>query len=186
MAGGCGMAAITLVTGGARSGKSALAEALALRHPGPRHYIATAARWPDDAEMAARIDAHRAARAGAGWQTIEAPRDLPAALAASDGATGVRLVDCLTLWLAQCPEGGEDAALAALLAALRATRAPVVVVTNELGLGLVPMDAAARGFRDRHGWMNQQVAALADAVWMAVSGLPLCLKSEGKPTHAPV
>lgn len=179
------MARITLVTGGARSGKSALAEALARRHPGPRHYIATAARWPGDAEMAARIRAHEAARAEAGWLTVEAPRDLPAALAATDG-DGVRLVDCLTLFLAQCPEGGEDAAVEALLAALAATDAPVVLVTNEIGLGLVPMDAAARAFRDRHGWLNQRVAALAEDVWMAACGLPLCLKADGKPIHAPV
>ncbi len=180
-----GMARITLVTGGARSGKSALAEALACRHPGPRHYIATAARWPGDAEMAARIADHEAARAGAGWLTAEAPRDLPAALAATEGE-GVRLVDCLTLWLAQCDVGAEDAAAAALLAALAATRAPVVLVTNEIGLGLVPMDGAARAFRDRHGRLNQRVAALADDVWMAVCGLPLCLKSNGKPAHAPL
>lgn len=178
------MAGITLVTGGARSGKSALAEALACRHSGTRHYIATAARWPDP-EMAARIAAHEAARAEAGWLTVEAPHDLPAALAATEGE-GVRLVDCLTLWLAQCPPGGEDAAIDALLAALAASRAPVVLVTNEIGLGLVPMDAAARAFRDRHGRLNQRVAALAGDVWMAVCGLPLCLKSEGIPTHAPV
>ena len=179
------MARITLVTGGARSGKSALAEALACRHPGPRHYLATAARWPGDAEMAARIAAHEAARADAGWLTVEAPDDLPAALAATD-AGGVRLVDCLTLFLAQCPDGAEDAAIAALLASLASARAPVVLVTNEIGLGLVPMDAASRAFRDRHGWLNQRAAALADEVWMAVCGLPLCLKSGGRPVHAPL
>ena len=178
------MARITLVTGGARSGKSALAEALACRHPGPRHYIATAERWPDP-EMTARIAAHEAARRDAGWQTVEAPHDLPAALAATEGQ-GVRLVDCLTLWLAQCAPGTEDSAVDALAAALNGARAPVVLVTNEIGLGLVPMDAAARAFRDRHGWLNQRVAALADDVWMAVCGLPLCLKSDGKNTHAPV
>lgn len=183
------MAQVTLVTGGARSGKSALAEGLALRHcaagdDGARHYIATAARWPDDAEMQARIAAHEAARAGAGWLTHEA-QDLPAALAATDGQ-GVRLVDCLTLWLAQLPAGGEDAAIASLLSALAHTRAPVVLVTNELGLGMVPADATMRAFRDRHGRMNQQVAAMADAVWMAVSGLPICLKEKGEPVHAPI
>ena len=178
------MARITLVTGGARSGKSGLAEALACRHPGARHYIATAARWPDE-EMAARIAAHEAARTDAGWLTVEAPHDLPAALTATEGA-GVRLIDCLTLWLAQCPEGAEDAAIDALLAALASARAPVVLVTNEIGLGLVPMGAASRACRDRHGRLNQRVAALADDVWMAVCGLPLCLKSDGKQTYAPV
>lgn len=180
------MAAITLVTGGARSGKSALAEQLARRHGTPHHYIATAAHDPDDPEMAARIAAHRRARAGDGWLTTEAPDDLPAALRATDGAQGVRLVDCLTLWLARQPIETADANIAALIAALRQARAPVVLVTNELGLGIVPADAATRAFRDSHGRMNQQVAALADAVWMAVCGVPLCLKTLGQPLHAPI
>lgn len=183
---GTAMAEITLVTGGARSGKSALAESLAHRYPGPRHYIATATQEPADPEMMRRITAHRAARANDGWLTTEAPHDLPAALAATDGAQAVRLVDCLTLWLAQCRQGTEDGAITALMAALRKTRAPVILVTNELGLGIVPADAATRAFRDRHGLMNQQIARLADSVWMAVSGIPLCLKSQGAPLHAPV
>lgn len=184
------MSHVILVTGGARSGKSALAEGLARRFPGPRHYIATAALWPGDTEMEARITAHRAQRADAGWQVTEAPHDLPAALAATEATpgdmAGVRLVDCLTLWLAQVAAGQEDQAIAALLAALTETRAPVILVTNELGLGIVPGDAATRAYRDRHGRLNQQVAALADSVWMAVCGLPLCLKSEGVLTHAPI
>lgn len=180
------MAEITLVTGGARSGKSALAESLARRYPGPRHYIATAAHAPADPEMTHRIAAHRAARANDGWLTTEAPHDLTAALAATEGAQVVRLVDCLTLWLAQCRSGTEDDAITALMTALRDTRAPVILVTNELGLGIVPADATTRAFRDRHGLMNQQVARLADSVWMAVSGMPLCLKSQGVPLHAPI
>lgn len=160
---------ITLVTGGARSGKSALAERLAARHSGPRIYIATAEAG--DGEMRDRIDAHRRRR-GDLWQTIEAPHDLASALAESDGQ-GVRLVDCLTLWLSNCFESPDPAPL---LAALRRQRAPVVLVTNELGQGIVPEHELARRFRDQHGWMNQAVAEVADEVWMAVSGQPLRLK----------
>lgn len=165
---------IILVTGGARSGKSALAESIVarLRPPGENAiYIATAQAL--DGEMAARIDLHRARRAS-GWRTVEEPRDLPGALDASDGQ-GVRLVDCLTLWLANMGEGTDTDALCAVL---RRQRSPVVLVTNELGLGIVPADRATRRFRDEHGWMNQAVATIADEVWMAVSGLPLRLKPE--------
>lgn len=162
---------IILVTGGARSGKSALAEGIVTRLGGPAVYIATAQAL--DREMAARIELHRQRRDG-GWRTIEEPRDLVAALNGSDGQ-GVRLVDCLTLWLANSGEGAETAPL---IAALRRQSSPVVLVTNELGLGIVPADRATRRFRDEHGWMNQAVAAIADEVWMAVSGLPLRLKPE--------
>lgn len=160
---------VTLVTGGARSGKSALAERLTLRHGGTPVYIATAEAR--DTEMAARIDLHRQRR-GAGWQVIEEPADLVQALRRSEGA-GARLVDCLTLWLANC---GEDADIPRLAGTLRAMQSPVVLVTNELGQGIVPANAVARRFRDRHGWMNQTIAAAADQVWMAVSGQPLRLK----------
>lgn len=162
---------ITLVTGGARSGKSALAERLCLRHSGPRIYIATA--QPLDGEMAERIGKHQVRR-GDDWQTIEEPRDLVGVLRATDGTgQGVRLVDCLTLWLANC---GGSADVDALCKTLRQMRAPVVLVTNELGLGIVPGDAATRAFRDTHGWMNQAVAEAADQVWLAVSGQPIRLK----------
>lgn len=160
---------ITLITGGARSGKSALAERLAARHPGPRIYIATAE--PGDDEMAERIAQHQRSR-GNGWRTIEAPLDLPGALAASDGQ-GVRLVDCLTLWLANC-HGNPD--MTALEKTLRQQRSPVLLVTNELGQGIVPENRLARTFRDQHGWMNQAVAEMADEVWVAISGQPLRLK----------
>lgn len=166
---------IILVTGGARSGKSALAESLVSRLPGPRVYIATAEARDD--EMTQRIALHRDRR-GAGWQTVEEPLDLPGALAASDGQGG-RLVDCLTLWLSNAMMAGDPGAqVQALCAALRGQKSPVVLVTNELGLGIVPENALARRFRDEHGWMNQAVAALADEVWMAISGLPLRLKPE--------
>ncbi|MDP5308958.1 bifunctional adenosylcobinamide kinase/adenosylcobinamide-phosphate guanylyltransferase [Paracoccus spongiarum] len=160
---------ITLVTGGARSGKSALAERLVARHPGPRIYIATA--QPLDQEMADRIVQHQRRR-GDLWRCIEEPRDLEGALAASDGQ-GVRLVDCLTLWLSNCM-GSAD--VGGLVMTLRRQRSPVVLVTNELGQGIVPGNALARRFRDDHGWMNQAVAEAAAEVWMAVSGQPLRLK----------
>lgn len=160
---------ITLVTGGARSGKSALAERLCARHSGPRIYIATAQGL--DTEMIDRIAIHRARR-GAGWRTVEAPRDLSRALRYTDGQ-GVRLVDCLTLWLANC---GGSVDMAALTVTLRQMQSPVVLVTNELGAGIVPADPATRSFRDAHGWMNQAVADIADQVWMAVCGQPLRLK----------
>lgn len=160
---------VTLVTGGARSGKSALAERLTLRHGGTPIYIATAEARDD--EMADRIDRHRQRR-GDGWQVIEEPSALAQTLIRSDGA-GARLVDCLTLWLSNC---GDKADIAGLADTLRDLRSPVVLVTNELGQGIVPDNALARRFRDRHGWMNQAIAAAADQVWMAVSGQPLQLK----------
>lgn len=160
---------ITLVTGGARSGKSALAERLMARHDRPSIYIATAESG--DAEMADRIALHQHRR-GANWQTIEAPRDLIGALNATDGQ-GARLVDCLTLWLANC---GAAVDIEGLVSTLRHQRDPVVLVTNELGGGIVPANAMARDFRDRHGWMNQAVAEAADQVWMAVCGQPMRIK----------
>ena len=166
---------IILVTGGARSGKSALAERIAGQFDMPRIYIATATAG--DEEMSRRIARHREMR-GTGWQTVEESRDLGAALAATDGQ-GVRLVDCLTLWLANLFEAHDpDAETARLCAALAAQESPVVLVTNELGLGIVPENSLARRFRDAHGLMNQAVAAASDQVWMSVSGLPLRLKPE--------
>lgn len=141
-----------------------------MRHPpGPRIYIATAEAR--DGEMAERIALHQRRR-GESWITVEEPRDLAGALGRTDGQ-GVRLVDCLTLWLSNCM---GDADIDGLVATLRQQSCPVVLVTNELGLGIVPGNAAARRFRDAHGWMNQAVADIADEVWMAVSGQPLRLK----------
>lgn len=162
---------IFLVTGGARSGKSALAERLCARLGAPRVYVATAQAWDD--EMATRIAAHRDRRDG--WTTREEPRDIARVLRETDGQ-GVRLVDCLTLWLANLGEGDPRAEVAVLCDNLRQMTAPVVLVTNELGQGIVPDNAMARAFRDHHGWMNQAVAEVADQVWMAVSGQPLRLK----------
>lgn len=173
------MGKVILITGGARSGKSAIAEArtLALAGPGPvpsAVYIATAEIR--DAEMAARVAAHRARR-GPEWRDHAEPLDLSAAIRASDGR-GPRLVDCLTLWLTNLMLGGHDwrQAADALCAALPEQRDPVVIVTNEVGAGIVPENQLARSFRDAAGELNQQVAAIADEVVLAVAGLPLKVK----------
>lgn len=165
---------IIFVTGGARSGKSRLAEARARGFGGVPVYIATAEAL--DEEMAARIARHRAER-GPGWITREAPLDLPAALAATEGQ-GARLIDCLTLWLSNLLHHGHDweAEAERLTAALAAARSPVVLVSNEVGLGIVPENALARRFRDAAGIVNQKVAAVADEVILAVAGLPLRVK----------
>ncbi|SMO50821.1 bifunctional adenosylcobinamide kinase/adenosylcobinamide-phosphate guanylyltransferase [Paracoccus laeviglucosivorans] len=163
---------ITMVTGGARSGKSSLAESIVSGIGGARIYIATAQAWDD--EMTQRIKLHQDRRDG--WITIEEPLDLCGALQRTDGQ-GVRLVDCLTLWLANLGDGAGPQ-VEALCDALNRQKSPVVLVTNELGLGIVPENALARRFRDQHGWMNQSVARIADQVWMAVSGLPLRLKPQ--------
>jgi adenosyl cobinamide kinase/adenosyl cobinamide phosphate guanylyltransferase len=164
---------ITLVLGGARSGKSRHAEALLARHPSPWVYLATAEAW--DEEMRARIAEHRARRDGR-WQTVDAPLDLPAALATPEPV----LVDCLTLWLTNLMLGQHDVedATAALEAALRARAAPTVLVANEVGLGIVPESALGRAFRDKAGVLNQRVAAVADHVHFIAAGLPLLLKGE--------
>ena len=164
---------ITLVLGGARSGKSRFAEAHLTRAPAPWIYVATAQAFDD--EMRARVAAHQARRQE-GWRTIEAPLDLAGALLAEP--TTPLLVDCLTLWLTNLMLGGHDvqSATAALQAALTRRRAPTVLVSNEVGLGLVPETPLGRAFRDEAGVLNQRVAAQADHVSFIVAGLPLTLK----------
>jgi adenosylcobinamide kinase/adenosylcobinamide-phosphate guanylyltransferase len=165
---------VVLITGGARSGKSRRAEARVRALPGVPIYIATARA--DDDEMRARIARHVADR-GPGWETIEEPLDLVGALAASDGR-GPRLVDCLTLWLSNLLFRGDDwePRAAALVDTLVRQASPVVLVSNEVGMGIVPDNALAREFRDAQGWLNQRVAACADEVEVVVAGLPLPLK----------
>jgi len=165
---------VTLVLGGARSGKSAYAEKLLAEIPGPRTYLATAAAG--DAEMAERIRRHRERR-GAGWRTLEAPVEIATPIHETPGPV---LVDCLTLWVSNLMAAGadSDAAVERLLVALRREGGPVVLVSNEVGLGIVPDNALAREFRDRAGRVNQRVAAAADRVVFIAAGLPLALKGE--------
>jgi adenosylcobinamide kinase/adenosylcobinamide-phosphate guanylyltransferase len=163
------LAPLTFVLGGARSGKSAHAEALIAAHPPPWRYIATAQAFDD--EMRARIAQHRARR-DERWRTVDAPLDLPAALDAPDPA----LVDCLTLWLTNLMLAERRPDWPALLAALDARRAPTVIVSNEVGLGIVPDNALARAFRDEAGRLHQRLAARADRVVFMVAGLPMVVK----------
>lgn len=166
-------AGLTLVLGGARSGKSAYAERLVQSFGRPKIYIATAQAFDD--EMRARIDAHRIAR-GQGWETHEAPLELAACLLSCPSDASV-LVDCMTLWLSNqmLAENDPEQALEAVLPALRA---PMVLVSNELGLGIVPETRLGRDFRDAHGRMNQKLAAQADRVIFVAAGLPLALKGD--------
>ncbi|HEX5846510.1 MAG TPA: bifunctional adenosylcobinamide kinase/adenosylcobinamide-phosphate guanylyltransferase [Rhodoplanes sp.] len=164
---------LTLVLGGARSGKSRYAESLVARHPPPRLYVATAEAG--DAEMAARIAAHKARR-GLAWTTVEAPRDVAGRLA--EHASIPVLVDCLTLWLTNLMLADADieAEIARLERALDEARGSIVLVANEVGSGIVPDNALARRFRDLQGQLNQRLAARADRVVLVVAGLPLFVK----------
>ena len=170
-----GLPRVTLVLGGARSGKSALAEELVLAEGAEKLYLATAE--VRDAEMAERVARHRARR-GAGWSTLEEPLDLTAALKREAAPGRVILVDCLTLWLSNLllAERDLEAAEAELCAALKDLSGPLVLVSNEVGLGIVPENALARRFRDAAGRLNQSVAAVADLVVFTAAGLPLVLK----------
>jgi len=165
---------LTLVIGGASSGKSAEAERLVVASGLLRTYVATAQVFDD--EMRAKIAAHRDMR-GAGWTTIEEPLDLAPTLAAAT-AGEVILIDCATLWLTNhiLADNDVDAAADTLLAALRKCAAPVVIVSNEVGAGIVPENALARRFRTGQGRLNQRLAAQADRVVTVIAGLPLVLK----------
>lgn len=172
-----------LVTGGARSGKSRFAENLALSHGGPLCYLATAQAY--DNEMTERIVRHRSRR-GAVWQTIEEPFLLPQTLARIDGEHRAILVDCLTIWISNLllslddskPDAEEQVLnhLHRLSATLREMSTPVILVTNEVGMGIVPENRLARLFRDIAGQANQILAAAADEVHVVISGIPLQLK----------
>jgi adenosylcobinamide kinase/adenosylcobinamide-phosphate guanylyltransferase len=164
----------SLVIGGARSGKSAIAERIVTAAARPRTYVATAT--PGDAEMAARIDRHRADR-GPAWHVVETPLDLAAALVAAD-PSGIVLVDCATLWLSNHLLAGHDTDRETdrLLAAIAACRPPLVIVSNEVGWSIVPDNALARAFTDAQGRLNQRLAAAATCVVAVVAGLPIVLK----------
>jgi adenosylcobinamide kinase/adenosylcobinamide-phosphate guanylyltransferase len=166
--------AIILITGGARSGKSLRAEARAKTFAGKPVCIATAE--PLDAEMRERIAKHRARRGGE-WLEHETPLQLVPALNATDGG-GARLVDCLTLWLSNLMHAERDWSkeTAQLAETLLKQKSPVVLVTNEVGLGIVPDNALARQFRDAAGIMNQMIAQTADEVEFVVAGLAMRVK----------
>jgi adenosylcobinamide kinase/adenosylcobinamide-phosphate guanylyltransferase len=172
-----GASELTLVLGGARSGKSRYAQNLIEALPPPWIYVATAEAGDD--EMAARIDAHRARR-GASWRTIEAPRDLTGALAGC--GTMPVLVDCLTLWLSNLllAQADIDREIDRLEKTLAAAAAPIALVANEVGSGIVPEHPLGRRFRDLQGILNQRMAARADRVVLMVAGLPLVLKGNAE------
>jgi adenosylcobinamide kinase/adenosylcobinamide-phosphate guanylyltransferase len=166
-------ASLTLVLGGARSGKSRYAESLIAALPPPWAYVAPAEAG--DAEMIERITTHRSRR-GPVWHTIEAPRDLNAALKSCE--TRPVLVDCLTLWLSNLmlAEADIEAEIVRLENTLATVTAPVVLVANEVGYGIVPDHPLGRRFRDLQGLLNQRIAARADRVVLVVAGLPLAVK----------
>ena len=169
------MKRVTLVLGGARSGKSRHAEGLARRHKGRLIYIATAEITDD--EMRQRIERHREDR-GAKWATVEAPLDLVSALHKADHASAFILVECITVWINNLIYHGRDAGseVKYLCAALSGLRGQIVIVANEVGLGIVPDNALARAFRDEAGRANQALAEAADEVLFIAAGLPMTLK----------
>ena len=175
-----GLPALTLILGGARSGKSRYAETLVMGAAASGTYIATAD--PGDPEMAARIEEHRRQRNYRGhgefWHTVEESLDLAGAIRTHAAPAQPILVDCLTMWLSNLMLAGRvvEHEGEILCAALREAGGPVVLVANEVGMGLVPETPLGREFRDEAGRLNQQVAALADRVVFVAAGLPLVLK----------
>jgi adenosylcobinamide kinase / adenosylcobinamide-phosphate guanylyltransferase len=176
---------LTFILGGARSGKSAYAERLAADSGFPVTYVATARIG--DAEFAARVEKHRERRP-AHWALVEAPLDLSGVLRELDREGHVVLIDCLTLWLANllfsadgdasdvAPDGPPRQTFSDFDAALSTVRGKVIIVSNEIGLGVVPMGSVTRLYVDELGRLNQRVAAASTHVTMMVAGLPLVLK----------
>lgn len=169
------MAHVTLVLGGARSGKSRYAEGLVTASPRPWVYVATAEAR--DEEMAERIGHHRERR-GPDWRTVEEPLDLANGVAGACQGGGTLLVDCLTLWVSNLIGAGRDVHEASerLVQTLGEFSGRVVIVSNEVGLGIVPANALAREFRDEAGRLNQMIAEVADEVVFMVAGLPMRVK----------
>ncbi len=164
----------TLILGGAASGKSAYAESLVFQEDRSRVYVATSQAWDD--EMRQKIADHKAQR-GPNWRTIEEPVDMTAALA-TVSADEIVLIDCATLWLTNVMLGDHDleAETHAFLAAIEACPAPVIIVSNETGLGIVPDNKLARDFRNAQGRLNQRLAQISDAVVFVAAGLPMVMK----------
>jgi adenosylcobinamide kinase/adenosylcobinamide-phosphate guanylyltransferase len=172
------MAHVIFITGGARSGKSRLAEELALGYGSPLGYLATGMAGDD--EMAKRIARHRARR-GSVWTTIEEPLDLVGAIRVHEGSVKALLVDCITLWLTNLLLKHGDAAhvmqeVESLTRLMAGLNTPLLLVSNEVGMGIVPDNALARAFRDLAGEANELLARAADDVYVMFSGLPLKLK----------
>lgn len=169
------MSGLTLVLGGVRSGKSRFAEDLAAATGLEKIYIATAEAFDDG--LKARIAAHQARR-GDDWTTFDVPVDLPETLSAQSSSDKVVLVECLTLWLTNLlvKEIEPDDAIHDLLVAVKARRGPVILVSNEVGLGVMPMNSLARRFADLAGSLHQDLAACADKVVLVAAGLPMTLK----------
>lgn len=170
---------LELILGGARSGKSRLAEQRARESDKKLFYLATGAAG--DAEMAARIRHHQARR-GAEWQLVEAPLRLADELRAHQGDDRCLLVDCLTLWLSNCLHREcWDAEREALLATLPTLQGRIILVSNEVGSGIVPLGQLSRRFADESGFLHQQIAQLCSRVSLVVAGLPLELKDPQAP-----
>lgn len=172
------MSKIIFITGGARSGKSRLAEKLAEGFGAPLGYLATG--QPGDAEMESRIAKHQARR-GLDWQTMEEPFDVAGVIKGHDGYFKAILLDCVTLWLTNMLLRDNDAIPALeqarkLSALFPELTTPLILVSNEVGMGIVPENKLARQFRDLAGEANEILAAAADEVYVMFSGLPLRLK----------
>lgn len=169
-----------LVLGGARSGKSRVALEMGHAIPGRRAFLATCQVDPGDAEMAARVSAHRARR-DSSWATIEEPLELGERVEALSREYDVIVVDCLTLWLFNVLEREEGVAgieqrLVRLTASIAASRARVIVVSNEVGMGIVPATHQGRRFQDWQGLVNQAVAGAVNDVYVVTAGLARRLK----------
>ena len=170
----------TFVIGGCRSGKSGHAQALAEEIEGKKLYLATCV--PHDDEMQARVRLHQQQR-GDQWETLEEPLDIAKAIAFAGRDYSVILVDCLTLWISNLllsPEEDADleSACQELIESLQSARCPVILVSNEVGAGIVPENELARRYRDQAGWVNQQIAAAVDRVICMVAGIPVTIKGK--------
>jgi len=175
------MSETVFVIGGCRSGKSRHALELAQQVAGERYFIATCV--PADEEMTERVSSHQRER-GAGWRTVEAPYDISGAIRSVQRDAAVILVDCLTLWvsnllLAAADSPDVSSACRELVETISVASCPVILVSNEVGAGIVPENKLARRFRDMTGHVNQQVASAADRVVWMVAGIPVAVKGKG-------
>jgi adenosylcobinamide kinase / adenosylcobinamide-phosphate guanylyltransferase len=178
---------VALVLGGARSGKSRYGLGLAGHFPAPRLFVATCE--PRDAEMEARIEAHQRER-GSDWTTREIPLELAPALVAARDHFGVVVVDCLTMWvtnllLREDGPGRVQSACESLAGTLAHATTPTILISNEVGWGIVPDNPLGRKFRDQAGWLHQRLAQVADLVVLVVAGVPLLVKMTDSPQGKP-